>query len=503
MYTPPSSAYSSADARKRLSTSAFVVPLPSAGGAPTPPPPLSARRPTPDERAFAQPTRLIRKSSTQELDDSLPRTQPRCPPTPGRAPPTPRAGEGMSAHRRATDEELSGKKLLFQSPFYPRRRTLHLPKEHDPDSKRPRAESRHGMDDSEDEDAERRLKPRRTSRDSDSSETSDDDLPSDRIPSFEYVDKLGEGNFGDVWLVRCKENERNYAIKKFKSVLQSVNERQKCLREVHMWNKVGDCPRIVPLIRAWQDDWHFYIQMKFCEGGTLDLYKRGAPLAESELWTTLRDASLALQAIHRIDYVHNDVKPRNMYLSCGHLYLGDFGLMRAARDHDAEDGDSSYFAPEVLEQKGTTPASDIFSLGISFLELAGHVNLPQSGTLLWHELRCGEFSPETMAHVPEFDTLIRRCMHPTPARRPSASDILAHPKILAAPKTVPKRVRVTNFFPRPASAALFPDSAFGSRAATPTSSAARSVSPFMCVRICRRGWQGLTAAQTAQPVLLR
>lgn len=49
------------------------------------------------------------------------------------------------------------------------------------------------------------------------------------------------------------------------------------------------------------------------------------------------------------------------------------------------EGDAKYLAPEVLNNEFTS-AADIFSLGISILELAGNVSLPNQG-LVWQELR--------------------------------------------------------------------------------------------------------------------
>jgi membrane-associated tyrosine/threonine-specific cdc2-inhibitory kinase len=58
---------------------------------------------------------------------------------------------------------------------------------------------------------------------------------------------------------------------------------------------------------------------------------------------------------------------------------------------DATEGDSKYLAPEVLGGIFSKKA-DIFSLGITLLELACDLDLPANGTL-WHELRHGSLPP--------------------------------------------------------------------------------------------------------------
>lgn len=58
----------------------------------------------------------------------------------------------------------------------------------------------------------------------------------------------------------------------------------------------------------------------------------------------------------------------------------------------ALEGDSCYVAPELLEGR-FSPAADIFSLGISLLELACNLELPSSGCT-WHALRGGHLPEE-------------------------------------------------------------------------------------------------------------
>lgn len=56
---------------------------------------------------------------------------------------------------------------------------------------------------------------------------------------------------------------------------------------------------------------------------------------------------------------------------------------------DAVEGDPKYLAPELMTGH-FTKAADIFSLGITMLELASDLDLPSQGPL-WHELRNGIF----------------------------------------------------------------------------------------------------------------
>lgn len=96
----------------------------------------------------------------------------------------------------------------------------------------------------------------------------------------------------------------------------------------------------------------------------------------------------ALQNLHDKDLVHLDVKLENIILCMnGRCKLGDFGLILDlnGRSQNAVEGDAKYLAPELMEGVFTR-AADVFSLGISMLELATDLYLPSNGQL-WNELR--------------------------------------------------------------------------------------------------------------------
>ncbi|KAJ9581658.1 hypothetical protein L9F63_023175, partial [Diploptera punctata] len=100
----------------------------------------------------------------------------------------------------------------------------------------------------------------------------------------------------------------------------------------------------------------------------------------------------AVKHLHDHNLVHLDIKLENILIDNNrHYKLGDFGLViDISKDlKDAEDGDPKYLAPEVMNGN-VTKGADIFSVGITMLELATDMELPSSGPL-WHELRNGIF----------------------------------------------------------------------------------------------------------------
>ena len=101
--------------------------------------------------------------------------------------------------------------------------------------------------------------------------------------------------------------------------------------------------------------------------------------------------------LHNLFYVHLDVKPTNFLVdSEGKIKLADFGMTKKYNTtilSDDIEGDSTYISKEVLTSKNLIDIknkSDLFSLGLSYIELLFKVELPKSGPL-WIKLREGEF----------------------------------------------------------------------------------------------------------------
>ena len=112
--------------------------------------------------------------------------------------------------------------------------------------------------------------------------------------------------------------------------------------------------------------------------------------------------------------------------------LGDFGLVtKISYHHDVEEGDSRYMSMELLsgEHEDLTK-SDIFSLGITLLEIClDGKALPTNGPE-WQSLRSGNFP--TLLNTPnEMQQIMRQMMNPVYASRPTASDLLKRPQLLS------------------------------------------------------------------------
>lgn len=100
-----------------------------------------------------------------------------------------------------------------------------------------------------------------------------------------------------------------------------------------------------------------------------------------------------LKHVHDSGFMHLDLKPANIFIDFrGKLKIGDFGMATSwpAPPGLECEGDREYIGPEILMGLYDKP-SDIFSLGLIMVEIAGNVELPDNGPT-WQKLRSGDFS---------------------------------------------------------------------------------------------------------------
>ena len=123
------------------------------------------------------------------------------------------------------------------------------------------------------------------------------------------------------------------------------------------------------------------IALEFCEGGSLDsvyraVRKLGGRTGEKVLGKVAEGVLNGLTYLHTHRIIHRDIKPSNILLCRnGQVKLCDFGVSGESGtrgDADTFIGTSYYMAPERITGQTYTITSDVWSLGVSLLEVAQH-----------------------------------------------------------------------------------------------------------------------------------
>jgi len=94
----------------------------------------------------------------------------------------------------------------------------------------------------------------------------------------------------------------------------------------------SNSPWIVNLKYSFQDDQYLYLVMDFLPGGDfMSLLMKKDILNEAESRFYIAELILAVEAIHKMNCIHRDLKPDNILITKeGHLKLSDFGLSKLA-----------------------------------------------------------------------------------------------------------------------------------------------------------------------------
>ena len=152
------------------------------------------------------------------------------------------------------------------------------------------------------------------------------------VYDFEPLTIIGRGAFGEVRIIRHKITNQIYALKKVnKNEMIKKNQVQHVKSERNIL-ALAENPWIVSLSYTFQDEKHLYFIMEYLPGGDLMnvLIKRDI-LPENEARFYLAESILAVESVHKLNYIHRDLKPDNILIdSNGHIKLTDFGLCKCS-----------------------------------------------------------------------------------------------------------------------------------------------------------------------------
>ncbi|XP_008172592.2 interferon-induced, double-stranded RNA-activated protein kinase isoform X2 [Chrysemys picta bellii] len=172
-----------------------------------------------------------------------------------------------------------------------------------------------------------------------------------------------------------------------------------------------------------------FIQMEFCEKGTLEGWineKRGKENYQDESLIKFRQIVTGVEYIHSKGFIHRDLKPLNIFISSeDKIKIGDFGLVTSMTDdlRTTEKGTKSYMSPEQAGDKYGQEV-DIFALGLILFEILWIFSTGAEKINEWHKIRECVLPEEFSKNFPLEKHIIEQLLSKDVAKRPSASAVL-------------------------------------------------------------------------------
>uniref|UniRef100_A0A6A7G2Z5 non-specific serine/threonine protein kinase n=1 Tax=Hirondellea gigas TaxID=1518452 RepID=A0A6A7G2Z5_9CRUS len=254
--------------------------------------------------------------------------------------------------------------------------------------------------------------------------------------------RIGSGAFGEVFEGYHRVSNDRVALKII-DLEDAKDDITTISKEIHTLAEGKMCPQLVNYLGSVVVGTKLWIVMEYVEGGSVhDQIKRKRPMFEDEIAIVCRETLLGLAYLISEGRVHRDIKGANILLSkTADVKLGDFGasgqLTETMTKMSTFVGSPYFMAPEVITEENYNEKADIWSLGITVIEMATgnppYVNIhPTQMIQIIAKKDPPRLEGDFSKTIREF---VRTCLQRDPDKRPTIHRLLKHPFITSAKPT--------------------------------------------------------------------
>ncbi|KAG0709376.1 hypothetical protein DFH29DRAFT_1027639 [Suillus ampliporus] len=250
---------------------------------------------------------------------------------------------------------------------------------------------------------------------------------------FQLGNCIGRGQFGTVYRALNLTTGQMVAVKRIRLEGLKEDEVAQLMREVDFMKRLSH-PSIVKYEGMARDEQYLNIVLEYAESGSLgQMLKAFGKLNEHLVASYVVKILEGLDYLHRCDVVHCDLKAANILTTkTGNIKLSDFGvslnLKAIEREQDVA-GTPNWMAPEVIELKGASTKSDIWSLGCTVVELlTGRPpfgDITNTMTVMFRIVEDEMPIPEECSEP--LKDFLEQCFQKEPLMRPDAELLCEHP----------------------------------------------------------------------------
>lgn len=271
-----------------------------------------------------------------------------------------------------------------------------------------------------------------------------------RHEDLQVLSVVGHGSSGMVQKVLHKPSNSILALKVIPLVAEE-KVRRAILLELRTLHE-SHCSAIVSFYGAYYREGAVQIALEYMDASLMDILKgTGAPIPEAILLAMCPPLLNGLIYLHKTRRtIHRDIKPSNLLVdNQGNVKIADFGVSGELQSSLSKCaswvGTVHYMSPERISGGSYSFNSDLWSLGLSLLELAlgrfPYSSLESTERLGFWDL-LDFIVEEPVPPMPDylsapFADFLVRCLQKSPEQRPSSSELLQHPWIQSAAHTDP------------------------------------------------------------------